>query len=200
MIMATDPVCGMYVDEGTHLTAVVRGRKYYFCSETCLEAFTAPEKEMARLTWLTLFSLGIGIPLFVVGLGQGLGWWLTGLEEPLNLVFFVLATPVQFVAGYRFYRGFVDAIRNKSANMDVLRRKEGRRHGDWRDDQPDRIVADPSDARRRGHDPEPNHQARRGRPGVAGPHPTSRGSRGVRVRPRRRRDRGPHILPVVRAA
>src|SRR5437870_2644520 len=118
--MATDPVCGMYVDEGTHLTAVVRGRKYYFCSETCLETFTAPEKEMARLLRLTLFSLGIGIPLFVIGLGQSLGWWLVGLEQPLNLVFFVLATPVQFVAGYRFYRGFVDAIRNKSANMDVL--------------------------------------------------------------------------------
>src|SRR5213594_2928522 len=118
--MATDPVCGMYVDEGTHLTAVVRGRKYYFCSETCLETFVGPEKELARLKRLTLFSLGIGIPLFVVGFGQGLGWWLTGLEEPLNLVFFVLATPVQFVAGYRFYRGFVDAFRNKSANMDVL--------------------------------------------------------------------------------
>src|SRR3989475_11130385 len=118
--MATDPVCGMYVDEGTHLTAVIRGRRYYFCSETCLEAFVAPEKEMAQLKRLILFSLGIGIPLFVVGFGQGLGWWLAGLEEPLNLVFFVLATPVQIVAGYRFYRGFVDAIRNRSANMDVL--------------------------------------------------------------------------------
>ena len=118
--MATDPVCGMYVDEGTHLTAVVRGRRYYFCSETCLEAFSAPEKEIARLKWLTLFSLGIGIPLFVIGFGQGLGWWFGGLEEPMNLVFFALATPVQFVAGYRFYRGFLDAIRNKSANMDVL--------------------------------------------------------------------------------
>jgi len=118
--MATDPVCGMYVDEGTHLTAVVRGRRYYFCSETCLEAFSAPEKEIARLKRLTLFSLGIGIPLFVIGFGQGLGWWLGGLEEPVNLVFFALATPVQFVAGYRFYRGFLDAIRNKSANMDVL--------------------------------------------------------------------------------
>src|SRR2546427_2525698 len=75
---------------------------------------------MARLKRLALFSLGIGIPLFLVGFGQGLGWWLAGFEEPLNLVFFVLATPVQFVAGYRFYRGFVDAIRNKSANMDVL--------------------------------------------------------------------------------
>src|SRR2546428_2621343 len=58
--------------------------------------------------------------MFVVGFGQGVGWWLAGIEEPLNLVFFVLATPVQFVAGYRFYRGFVDAIRNRSANMDVL--------------------------------------------------------------------------------
>src|SRR5881397_3101245 len=73
-----------------------------------------------RLKWLALFSLGIGIPLFVIGFGQGLGWWLRGLEEPMNLLFFVLATPVQFVAGYRFYRGFLDAIRNKSANMDVL--------------------------------------------------------------------------------
>src|SRR3989442_14017599 len=75
---------------------------------------------MAQLKLLTLFSLVIGIPLFLVGFGQGLGWWLAGFEERLNLVFFVLATPVQFVAGYRFYRGFVDAIRNRSANMDVL--------------------------------------------------------------------------------
>src|SRR3989475_2781145 len=119
--MATDPVCGMYVDEGTHLTAVVRGRKYYFCSETCLETFVAPEKELERLKRLTLFSLGIGIPLFLVGFGQGLGWWLAGFEEPLNLGFFVLATPVQFVAGYRFYPGFVDPCRNTRADIGVPR-------------------------------------------------------------------------------
>src|SRR6059036_4255849 len=118
--MATDPVCGMYVDEGTHLTALVRGRRYYFCSHTCMETFTAPAKEIARLKRLTAFSLGIGLPLFVIGFGQGVGWWLAGLEEPVNLVFFALATPVQFVAGWRFYHGFLDAIRNKSANMDVL--------------------------------------------------------------------------------
>src|SRR5438128_10106595 len=118
--MATDPVCGMYVDKGTHLTAIVRGRKYFFCSETCLETFTAPAKEMPRLRRLAAFSLGIGIPLFVVGLGQSLGWWLNGLEGTVNLVLFVLATPVQVVAGFRFYRGFADAIRTRSANMDVL--------------------------------------------------------------------------------
>src|SRR5467141_3638559 len=118
--MATDPVCGMYVDEGTHLTAVVRGRRYYFCSHTCMEAFTAPAKEIARLRRLTALSLGIGLPLFVIGFGQGVGWWLVGLEEPVNLVFFLLATPVQFVAGWRFYHGTWDAFRNRSANMDVL--------------------------------------------------------------------------------
>ena len=118
--MATDPVCGMYVDEGTHLTAVVRGRRHYFCSETCLETFTAPEREMLKLKRLTAFSIGVGIPLFVLALGMGLGWFFAGLMEPMNLVFFVLATPVQFVAGWRFYRGFWDAIRNRSANMDVL--------------------------------------------------------------------------------
>jgi len=121
--MATDPVCGMYVDEATStLTAIVRGRKYYFCSETCLETFTAPEKEMRKLRRLTLFSLGVGIPLFIVALGMTpqTGWWLTDLMEPMNVVFFALATPVQFVAGWRFYRGMWDAIRNRSANMDVL--------------------------------------------------------------------------------
>ncbi|TLZ78144.1 MAG: heavy metal translocating P-type ATPase [Methanobacteriota archaeon] len=118
--MPTDPVCGMYVDEGTHLTAIVRGRRYYFCSETCLETFTAPEKELARLKRLTALSLGVGIPLFVVALGMGLGWFWSNLMEPMNVVFFVLATPVQFVAGWRFYRGFWDAIRSRSANMDVL--------------------------------------------------------------------------------
>ncbi|MGI0149930.1 MAG: HAD-IC family P-type ATPase, partial [Thermoplasmata archaeon] len=118
--MATDPVCGMYVDEGTRLTAVVRGRRYYFCSHTCMEAFTAPEKEISRLKRLTALSLGIGIPLFVIGFGQALGWWLVGLEEPVNLVFLLLATPVQFVAGWRFYHGTWDAVRNRSANMDVL--------------------------------------------------------------------------------
>ncbi len=119
--MAADPVCGMYVDEATStLTAVVRGRKYYFCSETCLETFTQPEREMRRLKVLTAFSLGVGLPLFVVALGMGFGWWLRGLEQPANLAFFLLATPVQFVPGWRFYRGTWDALRNRSANMDVL--------------------------------------------------------------------------------
>ena len=119
--MATDPVCGMYVDETTStLSAVVRGRTYYFCAETCRETFTAPDKEMRRLKIYTTLSLGIGIPLFLVGFGMSAGWWLRDLVQPMNVVFFLLATPVQFVAGWRFYRGLWDALRNRSANMDVL--------------------------------------------------------------------------------
>jgi len=119
--LATDPVCGMYVDESTStLTAVVRGRTYYFCSETCLETFTAPEKEMRRLKRLVGLSLGVGFPLFVVAVGMELGWWLATLMESMNVVFFLAETPVQFIAGWRFYRGTRDAIRSRSANMDVL--------------------------------------------------------------------------------
>ncbi|HYM41054.1 MAG TPA: copper-translocating P-type ATPase, partial [Thermoplasmata archaeon] len=92
----------------------------YFCSETCRETFTAPEQEIKKLARLSVFSLGIGLPMAVVAFGLGLGWWFAGLEQPLNVVFFLLATPVQFIAGWRFYRGTWDALRNRSANMDVL--------------------------------------------------------------------------------
>ncbi len=119
--MATDPVCGMYVDESTStLTAVVRGRTYYFCSETCRETFTAPEKEIKRLARLSSVSLAVGIPMAVVAFGMSAKWWLSGLDAEMNLLFFILATPIQFIAGWRFYRGTWDALKNRSANMDVL--------------------------------------------------------------------------------
>ena len=41
--MATDPVCGMQVDEGTAAgSSVFEGTTYYFCSKGCKAAF---EKE-----------------------------------------------------------------------------------------------------------------------------------------------------------
>src|SRR3989337_3619344 len=115
--MATDPVCGMYVDEATStLTAIVRGRTYYFCSETCLETFTAPEKEMRLLKLHTAFSLGIGLPLFFVALGMEFGWWLADAMLLAHVAVFVAETPVQFVAGWRLYRRTRDAIQHRSAD------------------------------------------------------------------------------------
>jgi Cu+-exporting ATPase len=38
----------------------------------------------------------------------------------LNWIFFLLATPVQFYVGWQYYLGAFKALRNRSANMDVL--------------------------------------------------------------------------------
>src|SRR2546426_6870447 len=119
--MAVDPVCGMYVDEATStLKAVVGGRSYYFCSTTCMETFLEPEKERKRLRFLVLFSFTLGVPAFLLSLAMELHWTPDAWMVPLTGVVFLLATPVQFGPGLRFYRGTLDAIRNKSANMDVL--------------------------------------------------------------------------------
>ena len=55
--MAKDPVCGMLVDEASAtLKAEVRGTTYYFCSESCMREFLAPEKEFRRLKLLVCAS------------------------------------------------------------------------------------------------------------------------------------------------
>ncbi|MCP8315210.1 MAG: heavy metal translocating P-type ATPase [archaeon] len=114
--MAKDPVCGMYVNEKTtNLKVIVRGREYYFCSKTCLDTFLKPEIELRNLKILTTFSIIFGSIVFLLAF--------TPLSLPIftgQIWQFLLATPVQFVAGLRFYKGTIDAVRNRSANMDSL--------------------------------------------------------------------------------
>ena len=60
--MAKDPICGMYVDEETAvIEAVVMGRTYYFCSETCMRTFLEPERELRNFEIMNAFSLALGI-------------------------------------------------------------------------------------------------------------------------------------------
>jgi len=113
--MAKDPVCGMYVDEESPpFKKEIRGRMYYFCSETCFRTFERPEIELRNLKYLVAFSLVLSF------LTLGFTWFdvLPFLKQPQWL--FLLATPVQFVAGWRYYRGAWDALRAKTANMDTL--------------------------------------------------------------------------------
>jgi YHS domain-containing protein len=46
--LVKDPVCGMNVDPGKALSEDYKGKKYYFCSDTCHRKFKeAPEKYTA---------------------------------------------------------------------------------------------------------------------------------------------------------
>ncbi|MDE1823842.1 MAG: heavy metal translocating P-type ATPase [Candidatus Micrarchaeota archaeon] len=111
--MATDPVCGMYVDEkSTTLASSREGRKYYFCSTNCKIQFERPERELRNLkTSLAVswpLTIIVAILTYVLQLGYG------------PYIMLVLASIVQFYAGQRFYAGVLDAVKNRSANMDTL--------------------------------------------------------------------------------
>jgi P-type Cu+ transporter len=112
--MPTDPICGMVVEESSPLHATVQGTTYYFCSESCLLEFTRPELELRNIKFSLALSVVLGIPILF------LSYVPVVLPIATGLVLLVLATPVQFVAGYRFYRGTFDAIKMRSSNMDVL--------------------------------------------------------------------------------
>ncbi len=114
--MARDPVCGMYVNEEHAAFKVERGGKtYYFCSEGCMLTFQQPDRELKKLRNLAVFSLILGALTFIV--------MFAGVPLPLLPMewwAFLLATPVQFVAGWRYYRGAWGALKARTANMDTL--------------------------------------------------------------------------------
>src|SRR5712692_3866047 len=114
--MAKDPVCGMYVEEGEHALKTTRyGTTYYFCSETCLVEFQAPEKAIAHLKRLVALGALLTVPIAALT-------YLPIISDRTtnNLVMFFLSLPVQFFVGFRFYRGSYDAIRSRVGNMDLL--------------------------------------------------------------------------------
>lgn len=113
--MPTDPICGMYVEEShDSLHETVGGVTYYFCSESCLLEFTRPSVELKKIKIALALSLSLGIPILI------LSYIPLSTPLPLGWILLILATPVQFIAGWRFYRGTYDAIRMRSSNMDVL--------------------------------------------------------------------------------
>jgi Cu+-exporting ATPase len=105
----------MVVEEGPNaLSAKVKGSTFYFCSESCLREYTMPERELARLKLAVGTGVGLTIPIL----------FLTYVPffNPVttDYILLVLALPVQFVVGARFYKGAFHALKARSGNMDVL--------------------------------------------------------------------------------
>jgi Cu+-exporting ATPase len=79
------------------------------------------EKEIKSLKTSFIISAILSIPLFSAMLFHMAGID-NGLSNLLNNGWFqfLLATPVQFIIGYRFYKGAYNSLRGGGANMDVL--------------------------------------------------------------------------------
>ncbi len=100
----------------------------------------ARRAEVADKRRKLLVAVAFGLPLFVLSMAQDLGFiaplWFgeartmagSGMGgdhmqaslNAFNWVFLALATPVQFYAGWDFYRNAFKALRHGSANMDTL--------------------------------------------------------------------------------
>ncbi len=111
--MATDPVCGMTVEESADALRLVRdNRTYYFCCHECLRVFAEPEEAQRRLgrrlavAWPC--SAAVVVLLLVPAIPRALD------------VAAILAAVVQGYAGAGFYRGAWDALRRRVGNMDLL--------------------------------------------------------------------------------
>jgi Cu+-exporting ATPase len=124
--MPRDPVCGMYVDEKTAIKRKIGDRTYYFCSETCARTYESPEQELKLMKRrLTLALLGvISVATLRVAALFGLIVTLMTLElagiSAYELAFFILSTPIVWIAGWGIHRGAFLALKQKSINMDVL--------------------------------------------------------------------------------
>lgn len=77
----------------------------------------ARQKEVKTLKTLFIISAILALPLF-----SAMFFHMAGIHTILSNGYFqlILATPVQFIIGYRFYKGAYHSLRGGGANMDVL--------------------------------------------------------------------------------
>jgi Cu+-exporting ATPase len=124
--MAKDPVCGMFVEEKKNsIRYDVKGKEYFFCSNQCLNEFKQPEKELRILKIHVAVSIALTIPIIFLSLPHMLPaqfgrLFPMDLMHNISYLLLVLATPLQFWIGWRFYKGFWDGIKAKASNMDTL--------------------------------------------------------------------------------
>ncbi len=124
---ARDPVCGMTVDKDTALKAKIGDRTYYFCSQSCLDVYTQPERElraMRRRVAMTLVAAVAAAGLKVAAtfglVGAIMTLELIGGLQVYGLVIFLVSIPIVFFAGFSILKGAYFSLRNRKINMDVL--------------------------------------------------------------------------------
>lgn len=76
------------------------------------------EKEIKRLKIELIISTILSLPLILAMITMMIGVNVELLHNPYFQL--IIATPVQFIIGFRFYKGAYYAIKSKSPNMDVL--------------------------------------------------------------------------------
>jgi Cu+-exporting ATPase len=117
----------MDVDTETALSAKIGDRTYYFCSQQCLDVYTAPERElkaMQKRVALTLIGVVAALGLRVItlfGIVATIMYFdIVGGLRVYDLAIFIVSTPVVLIAGFRIYKGAYLSLRNRNVNMDVL--------------------------------------------------------------------------------
>src|SRR4030043_936629 len=129
--MAKDPICGMVVPKERSIKREAAGRTYYFCSETCVRTFEAPEaelKSMKRRVTIALTGV-LALAIFRAGLFLGLAAGATVLTwVPFSFLpwftagvwLFIITTPIMIFGGKGFFIGAYQAVKQRVANMDLL--------------------------------------------------------------------------------
>jgi len=85
----------------------------YKASESEEEKNKARDTEAEKQKKLLITSVIFALPAFVISMFL--------MDFPYRaLVLFILATPVQFIVGYQFYKGTWHNIKNRTAGMDML--------------------------------------------------------------------------------
>jgi len=80
--------------------------------EALEDVTTAAQRETRALRNRLIIAIALGVSIMVIG------WGPSFVGKPYLL--WALATPVQFWAGWRFYRGTWGALRHKTADMNTL--------------------------------------------------------------------------------